>query len=87
MANVHIPAPLRSLTGGETEVSVPGATLGELVQALEARYPGLQNRLVEGERIRPGMAVFVNGVQSSFLLSTRLPENAEIHFAPAIAGG
>jgi hypothetical protein len=31
--------------------------------------------------------VFVNGVQASFLLSTRLSENAEIHFAPAIAGG
>ena len=50
-------------------------------------FPCLQSRLVEGERIRPGMAVFVDGVQSSFLLSTRLSENAEIHFAPAIAGG
>jgi sulfur-carrier protein len=87
MATVHIPAPLRNLTGGETEVTVPGATLREIVEALEARYPGMHSRLVEGERIRPGMAVFVNGVQSSFLLSTRLSENAEIHFAPAIAGG
>lgn len=44
-------------------------------------------RKVEGERIRPGMAVFVDGVQSSFLLSTCLSENVEIHFAPAISGG
>ena len=87
MATVHIPAPMRGLTGGKTEVRVSGATLGEVVEALETDYPGLKSRLVEGDRIRPGLAVFVAGVQASFRLSLRLSENAEIYFAPAISGG
>ncbi|HLK55717.1 MAG TPA: MoaD/ThiS family protein [Chthonomonadaceae bacterium] len=87
MAVVHIPAPLRSLTGGETDVVVPGATLAEVVEALEERFPGLKSRLTEGDRIRPGMAVFVGGVQTPFHLSTRVPADAEIYFAPAISGG
>jgi molybdopterin synthase sulfur carrier subunit len=87
MATVHIPAPMRSLTGGETDVVVPGATLGEIVEALEAHYPGLRSRLVEGDRIRPGLAVFVEGVNAPSRLSTRVSENAEIYFAPALSGG
>ena len=90
-ATVQIFTDLSGLTAGvyrgAVTVRVPGATLGEVVEALETRYPGLQTRLVEGERIRPGLAVFVEGVQASFLLSTRLSENAEIYFAPAVAGG
>jgi molybdopterin synthase sulfur carrier subunit len=87
MATVHIPAPLRSLTGGKTEAQVPGSTLGEVVEALEATYPGLKNRLVEGDRLRPGLAVFIEGVQTPSHLSLRLSKDAEIYFAPAIAGG
>ncbi len=87
MAIVHIPAPMRSLTGGETDVTVPGGTLGEIVEALESRFPGMKSRLAEGDRIRPGLAVFVGGVNVPPRLSTHVPENAEIYFAPAIAGG
>jgi len=87
MATVHIPAPMRGLTGGKSEVSMPGGSLGEVVDALEADYPGLKSRLVEGDRIRPGLAVFVEGVQASFRLSQRLSEDAEVYFAPAISGG
>jgi molybdopterin converting factor small subunit len=78
---------MRGLTGGKSKVSVPGASMGEVVEALEGSYPGLKRRLVEGDRIRPGLAVFVEGVQAPFRLSLRLSENAEIYFAPAIAGG
>jgi molybdopterin converting factor small subunit len=87
MATVHIPAPLRVLTGGKSEVSVSGTSLGEVVDALEVSYPGLKRRLVEDDRIRPGLAVFVGGVQAPSRLSQRLHETAEIYFAPAIAGG
>jgi len=87
MATVHIPAPMRALTGGEAEVVASGRTLGELADTLEAAHPGLRDRLVEGARIRPGVAVFVNGVNVPPALATRIPEDAEIYFSPAIAGG
>ncbi len=87
MATVHIPAVMRGLTGGKSEVCASGATLGEVVEAINATYPGLKNRLVSEDRIRPGLAVFVEGVQAPSRLSQRLTENAEIYFTPAITGG
>jgi molybdopterin synthase sulfur carrier subunit len=87
MPVVHIPAPLRHLTGGEGVVEAAGATLGDVIDSLEARYPGLRNRLAEGERIRPGMAVFVDGVQVPVRLSTRIADSSEIYFTPALSGG
>jgi molybdopterin synthase sulfur carrier subunit len=87
MAEVHIPAPLRTLTGGETRVSVPGETLREVLDRLDEAYPGLKARLVDGERMAPGLAVFVDGEVPTTGLRTKLSPNAEIYFAPAIAGG
>lgn len=87
MATVHIPAPLRALTGGEKEVSVSSESLRELLDRLDERYPGLKERLVQGDRMAPGMAVFVDGALPAAGLRTRLSPDAEIYFAPAIAGG
>ena len=87
MPVVHIPAPLRSLTGGESTVAVSGITLRELARSLDALHPGLAARLVDGNRIRSGMAVFVNSAQVSSDLATKVPEDADIYFAPAISGG
>ncbi len=87
MAIVHIPAGIRTLTGGETTANVPGRTLGEIVESLEAAYPGLKSRLVEEERIRRGLATFIDGISASPNLNTRVGDDAEIYFAPAVAGG
>ena len=87
MVTVHIPAPLRSLTQGETEVVVAGTTLGEVVDALEASYPGAKDRLTAEDRIRPGWAVFIDSLNVHPFFSTRVPEDAHIYLAPAIAGG
>lgn len=87
MVRVHIPALLRGITNGVTTATVEGGNLGEAIANLEALYPGLQSRLVEGDRLRPGLALFVNGVNVSRLLSTKLPPEAEIYFAPALSGG
>jgi molybdopterin synthase sulfur carrier subunit len=87
MATIHIMAPLRTLTGGETEVVVSGATLSEIVDNLESRFPGIKSRLAQGDRLRPGLALFVNGDNAPSYLTTRIPPEAEIYFAPAISGG
>ena len=60
MAKVHVPTPLREFTDGQIKVNVEGATVREVVAKLEARFPGLQNRLVQQGDLRPGLAVFVD---------------------------
>lgn len=87
MAIVHIPAALRGLTGGQVKVTAPGETLAEVLDRLEQAFPGIKARLVAGDRMAPGMAVFVDGAIPPAGLRARLSPESEIYFAPAIAGG
>jgi molybdopterin synthase sulfur carrier subunit len=51
---VTIPSPLYVYTGGARELEADGATLEELVNHLDARYPGLRFRIVDEQgAIRP----------------------------------
>jgi molybdopterin synthase sulfur carrier subunit len=87
MAVVWIPSLLQSLTGGEDKVSVPGATVGEIIDNLEARFPGLKDRIVDGTEIRPHIAVAIDGDVSPEGLEQAVQESSEIHFIPALSGG
>jgi molybdopterin synthase sulfur carrier subunit len=87
LPTIHIPAPLRSLTGGQSSVTVSGKTLGEIADALEGLFPGIKARITEGARVRPGLAVFADSIQVSSDLATKVAESADIYFAPAISGG
>lgn len=87
MAVVWIPPLLRPLAKGEQQVTVPGTTVGELIAALDAKYPGMRERLVDGDRLRKGLAVSIDGVVGRRGLSQPVQENSEVQFFPAIAGG
>jgi len=87
VATVFIPAMMRSLTDGEERVEVPGSTLREVVAALDARYPGFADSVVQDGRVRPGLALAVNGVAQSTGLLAAVPADAEVHILPAISGG
>jgi molybdopterin synthase sulfur carrier subunit len=87
MPIVYIPAAMRALTGGESKVTVGGETLREVLDRLDEAHPGLKTRLVDGERLAAGLAVFVDGAVPAGGLRARVGPDAEIYFAPAIAGG
>lgn len=85
--SVWIPALYRDLTGGQETVKVSGTNIAGVIAALDALYPGLQDRLCEGDRIRPYISVAVNGTITRRGLHQRLSEPSEIHFVPALGGG
>ena len=87
MPTVWIPPLLRDLTGGEDVLTVPGETVGQVIENLDACYPGLLRRLCEAGRLKPNIAVVVDGVTSRERLRHRLTETSEVHFIPAISGG
>ena len=87
MPIVAIPSLLRNLTGGEESVTVSGATIREVIDNLESRHPGIKARLCEGDRIKPGIAIYINGLLTRGSLLERVDATAEIHFLPAIGGG
>jgi molybdopterin converting factor small subunit len=66
MIRVQIPAPLRRLTGAEAEVAleVAGAvTIDSMLDALEARYPGLKGTIRDHvtRKRRPFVRFFAGG--------------------------
>ncbi len=87
MATIYIPPLLTGLTGGQSRLSVPGDSVGEIIAELESRFPGIAERLCKDGRIRPGLVVAVDSVVSTAGLRQRLSETSEVHFLPAISGG
>lgn len=84
---VHIPSALRSYTNHQGEVQVEGATLGNALSALDARYPGFRFRIVtEQDRIRPHIRIFVNDQQTQELRSPIGPED-RVYIVCALSGG
>lgn len=87
MAHVHIPALLRAATEGREWVEAPGATVREVVAAVEALCPELQGRLVRDGRLTPGMAIAIDGEISSMGLLEPVEAETEVQFITAISGG
>ncbi|MGH7813125.1 MAG: MoaD/ThiS family protein [Candidatus Binataceae bacterium] len=84
---VTIPSPLRSYTHGESEVAVRGATIGELLAALDQDYPGIRFRMIdEQDRIRQHIRIFVNR-EPVRDLDFVLHEHDEVQIICALSGG
>jgi sulfur-carrier protein len=86
---VRIPAALRTLTGGADEVKAAGATVGEVIEDLERRHPGLRDRLLDDKGVRRFINIYVGeeDVRSTGGLGTQVKAGDHISIIPAIAGG
>jgi molybdopterin converting factor small subunit len=87
---VKIPTQLRTLTDGASEVSGGGHDVGALIKDLDARHPGLGERLLDDSgQLRRFVNIYVNDEDVRFLdgLGTSLPEGAQVSIIPAVAGG
>ena len=90
MAKVKIPTPLRKFTNNESEITVEGSTVKELIENLEKSYPGIKKRLCdESGGIRKFINIYVGEDDIRFLKKeeTELKKDSEVNIVPAIAGG
>jgi sulfur-carrier protein len=84
---VVLPSPLASYTAQRREVEADGATLDELFDDLDRRYPGLRFRVIdEQDAIRPHIKIFVNREQAAGV-ERRLAPNDEVLVVAALSGG
>ena len=84
---VVLPTPLAEYTAHRREVEARGATLAELLDDLDRRYPGIRFRVIdEQEAIRPHIKIFVNRAQESSL-GRRLAPTDEVLVVAALSGG
>lgn len=87
MPEVWIPALLQPLSDGKQKISVPGTTIRQVIDNLDMQFPGMRERLLDGDRLRASISVVVDGIISQEKLHHQLREDSEIHFMPAISGG
>jgi sulfur-carrier protein len=90
MAQFRIPGPLRRLSDGQTTVDVSAGDLASAIDALDARYPGFRDRLLdENGELRQFVNVYLNDedVRLGSGLAEKVGEGDEISIVPAVAGG
>ena len=90
MIKVRIPTPLRPLTKNQGEVDVTAGSIADLVNQLEASYPGIKARLCDDSgELRRFVNIYVNEEDIRFLKGkdTTLKTGDEVSIVPAIAGG
>ena len=84
---VTLPAALaRLFPGCARRVELPASTVGEMIDALDARWPGMRDRLCDSRpTIRRHINIFVEGERAT--LETSLAPGAEVMIIMAISGG
>ena len=87
---IRIPTQLRSLAGGDSEVAVDAATVGEALKVLDAQHPGFAERLFDDKGdLRRFVNVFVADEDIRFMqgVDTPLDAGTTVSIVPAVAGG
>lgn len=87
---VRIPAQIRRLYGANARETLDAASVADVVAQLDARYPGMGERLMEpGGQLRRWVNVFVQGddVRSLQGVDTPLQRGDEVWIVPSVAGG
>jgi sulfur-carrier protein len=90
MATVKLPTILRKFTGNEAKVAAQGATLRDVLQDLEANYPGItRNVLSDDGGLHRFINVYLNDEDVRYLgsLETEVGETDTVSILPAVAGG
>ncbi|EDX83664.1 ThiS family, putative [Synechococcus sp. PCC 7335] len=87
---VLIPTPLQKFTKDEAAVECEGSNISELMDTLEAKFPGIKKRLCDDQgELRRFINFYVNSEDIRFLdnKNTALKDGDEVSIVPAVAGG
>ncbi|MBE9062128.1 MoaD/ThiS family protein [cf. Phormidesmis sp. LEGE 11477] len=87
---VLIPTPLQKFTKDEAAVECDGNNISELMDTLEAKFPGIKKRLCDDKgELRRFINFYVNSEDIRFLNNkeTALKDGDEVSIVPAVAGG
>jgi molybdopterin converting factor small subunit len=93
MTRVVIPGALRQFSGGAAHVELPltdGATLADLLGALETEQPRLARRIRDEQgQLRRFVNVYIDGEDARRVgeLAAPVPAGAEVLILPSVAGG
>jgi sulfur-carrier protein len=87
---VLIPTPLQQFTNNQATIECNGASIADLINALEQSCPGIKTRLCDDQgQPRRFLNFYVNSEDIRFLegIDTSLSDGDEVSIVPAVAGG
>jgi molybdopterin synthase sulfur carrier subunit len=87
---VLIPTPLQKFTNDLATIECGGDSVSELIDSLEANFPGIKARLCDEQGApRRFLNFYVNSEDIRFLEGTKteLKDGDEVSIVPAVAGG
>ena len=90
MPEVNLPNLLRQHAGGQRSVRVEGATIGEVLEALQRQYPGMSGQLVTADgQLHKFVNVYLNDDDVRYMdkLDTKVLAGDTVSILPAVAGG
>ena len=86
MPVVRLRGPLKRLAGDRSQHTVDGATVGDLLVAIEQAHPATRGWILDERGVlRRHINVFVNGELGA--QDTRVEDDDRIEVIPAISGG
>jgi molybdopterin converting factor small subunit len=88
--SVYIPSPFRRLTANREYVDVEGRNVGEVLDAVEARFPGFGDLVYDRERRVPThINIYLNNQEIHDLdgIATVVADGDQVAVIPALAGG
>ena len=86
MAVVRLRGPLKQLAGNDSQHTVDGATVDELLRAIEVEHPATRGWILDERGVlRRHINVFVNGELGS--QDTQVESADKIDVLPALSGG
>jgi sulfur-carrier protein len=87
---VRVPTMMRPDAGGQASVSAAGATIGEVIDDLVAKFPGLAPKLrADDGGLHKFVNVYVNDEDVRYVdkLDTKVSDGDVVTILPAVAGG
>jgi len=88
LKKIKLFANLREVAGASS-VEVPGENINDLLMNLIAKYPSLEDMVLEDGKIRGYINILVNGDNIQHLdgLDTKVTDSDEIAMFPPVSGG
>jgi molybdopterin synthase sulfur carrier subunit len=90
MPDVRLPTVLRPHAQGQSNVVVPGDTVGEILRALVVGYPGMEGQVLTADgTLHRFVNVYLNDDDVRYLegLDTKVADGDTLSILPAVAGG
>lgn len=87
---VRVTAILQKLTGGQKTVEASGATIGDILDDLEARHPGIKHQMMgEDGKLHRFVNIYLNDEDIRYTggVDTTVKDGDVLDILPALAGG